>query len=47
MGIDFVKVFDICIMFYKSYGIIMVGFWVEGYYFDYDDFYKYLFFLNF
>lgn len=46
MGIDPAKVPDICTTLYKSYGTTMAGLWAEGYYFDHDDFHKYLPSLN-
>jgi pyrimidine 5'-nucleotidase len=42
MGIDPAKVPDICSTLYKSHGTTMAGLWAEGYYFDHDDFHKYV-----
>lgn len=42
LGIDPAAVPDLCTRLYKNYGTTMAGLWAEGYYFDHDDFHKFV-----
>ncbi|KAG0617570.1 hypothetical protein M758_5G199800 [Ceratodon purpureus] len=42
LAIDPTVVPELCTRLYKSHGTTMAGLWAEGYYFDHDDFHKYV-----
>lgn len=42
LGIDAAIVPSMCLRLYKAHGTTMAGLWAEGYYFDHDDFHRYV-----
>jgi len=42
LGIDAAIVPSMCTRLYQAHGTTMAGLWAEGYYFDHDDFHRYL-----